>query len=83
MTAALTAATARRVLTQLRHDQRTIALVILLPCLLIGLIAWMFDGTPVLDQFGPLLVGLFPMMVMFLVTSVATLRERSPGRSSG
>lgn len=79
MTAALTAATAHRVLTQLRHDKRTIALVILLPCVLIGLIAWMFDGTPVLDQFGPLLVGLFPMMVMFLVTSVATLRERISG----
>jgi ABC-2 type transport system permease protein len=79
MTVALTAATARRVLTQLRHDKRTIALVILLPCVLIGLIAWMFDGTPVLDQFGPLLVGLFPMMVMFLVTSVANLRERISG----
>ena len=83
MTATLTAATARRVLTQLRHDKRTIALVVLLPCVLIGLIAWMFNGTPVLDQFGPLLVGLFPMMVMFLVTSVATLRERTSGRSSG
>jgi len=76
---ALTAATARRVLTQLRHDKRTIALVVLLPCLLIGLIAWMFNGTPVLDQFGPLLVGLFPLVVMFLVTSVATLRERTSG----
>jgi ABC-2 type transport system permease protein len=79
LSAPLTAATARRVLTQLRHDKRTIALVVLLPCVLIGLIAWMFDGTPVLDQFGPLLVGLFPMMVMFLVTSVATLRERVSG----
>ena len=79
MTVGLTAATARRVLTQLRHDKRTIALVVLLPCVLIGLIAWMFNGTPVLDQFGPLLVGLFPMIVMFLVTSVATLRERTSG----
>ncbi|NKY39035.1 ABC transporter permease [Cellulomonas septica] len=79
MSPRLTAATATRVLTQLRHDHRTIALVLLLPCLLIGLIAWMFDGTPVLDQFGPLLVGLFPLLVMFLVTSVATLRERTSG----
>jgi len=79
LTPALTTATAQRVLTQLRHDKRTIALVVLLPCVLVGLIAWMFNGTPVLDQFGPLLVGLFPLVVMFLVTSVATLRERTSG----
>ncbi len=79
MTPALTAATARRVLAQLRHDPRTIALIVLLPCVLLGLIAWMFHGTPVLDQFGPILVALFPLIVMFLVTSVATLRERTSG----
>ncbi|MGC5167599.1 ABC transporter permease [Luteimicrobium sp. DT211] len=79
MTPALTTATARRVLAQLRHDPRTIALIVLLPCVLLGLIAWMFHGTPVLDQFGPILVALFPLIVMFLVTSVATLRERTSG----
>lgn len=75
----LTATTAGRVLAQLRFDHRTVALILVLPCLLLGLIAWMFDGTPVLDQFGPMLVGLFPLIVMFLVTSVATLRERQSG----
>ena len=75
----LTLATAGRVLAQLRHDPRTLGLLTGLPCLLIGLLAWMFDGTPVLDRMGPLLVGLFPMIVMFLVTSVATLRERQSG----
>src|SRR5690606_7819498 len=75
----LTLATAARVLRQIRNDPRTIGILVLLPCLLIGLIAWMFDGTPVLDQFGPLLVGLFPLIVMFLVTSVATFRERQSG----
>lgn len=79
MSARLTLATANRVLLQLRHDHRTIALVMGLPVLLLGLVAWMFDGTPVLDQFGPMLVGLFPLIVMFLVTSVATLRERQSG----
>ena len=39
----------------------------------------MFEGTRVLDQFGPLLLGVFPLIVMFLVTSVATLRERKSG----
>lgn len=75
----LTLATAGRVLRQIRHDPRTIALLVVLPCVLLGLIAWMFDGTPVLDQFGPILVGLFPMIIMFLVTSVTTLRERQSG----
>lgn len=76
----LTFATASRVLSQLRGDHRTVALIMLLPCLLIGLIAWMFDDQPqVLDRFGPMLVGLFPLIVMFLVTSVATLRERQSG----
>lgn len=79
MTAALTLATARRVLQQLRHDPRTLALLVVVPCVLIGLLAWMFHGTPVLDQFGPMLVGLFPLVVMFLVTSVVTLRERTSG----
>ncbi|WP_402372750.1 ABC transporter permease [Isoptericola rhizosphaerae] len=71
--------TAARVLGQLRGDRRTVALILALPCLLLGLIAWMFDGTPVLDQLGPQLVGIFPLIVMFLVTSVATLRERQSG----
>ena len=79
MSARLTWATAGRVLSQVRHDPRTIAILLLLPCLLLWLISWMFEGTPVLDQFGPLLLGLFPLVVMFIVTSVATLRERTSG----
>jgi ABC-2 type transport system permease protein len=72
-------ATAARVLRQIRHDPRTIALIVVVPCLLLGLIAWMFDGTPVLDTVGPLLLGVFPLFVMFLVTSVTMLRERLGG----
>lgn len=79
MNLTLTGATTARVLRQIRNDPRTVGLLILLPCVLIGLIAWMFDGTSTLDRFGPLLVGLFPLTVMFLVTSVATLRERQSG----
>jgi ABC-2 type transport system permease protein len=79
MSARLTMATAGRVLTQIRHDPRTVAILLVLPCLLLWLISWMFSGTPVLDQFGPLLLGLFPLIVMFLVTSVTTLRERTSG----
>jgi len=72
-------ATANRVLQQIRHDRRTVAILLLVPCLLMGIVAWSFEGTPVINHFGPLLLGIFPLFVMFLVTSVATLRERQSG----
>jgi ABC-2 type transport system permease protein len=75
----ITAAVAGRVLTQLRRDHRTLALLLVLPCLLITLLWWMFEDTPVFDQVGPALLAMFPFIVMFLVTSVTTLRERSGG----
>ncbi|RYV49399.1 ABC transporter permease [Pengzhenrongella frigida] len=79
MSPRMSLATAARVLRQVRHDPRTIALIVILPCLLLGLVAWMFDGTPVLDTIGPSLLGVFPLIVMFLVTSVTMLRERLSG----
>jgi ABC-2 type transport system permease protein len=79
MTPRLVAATAARVLRQLRHDHRTLAMLLVVPCVLIGLLAWIFDGTPVFDRIGAPLLGVFPFVVMFLVTSVATLRERRSG----
>jgi ABC-2 type transport system permease protein len=71
--------TAGRVLAQLRGDHRTVALMLVVPCVLNGLVAWIFEGTPVFDRIGPDLVGIFPMVVMFIVTSIATLRERQSG----
>jgi ABC-2 type transport system permease protein len=80
MTARITLATARRVLAQLRRDPRTIALLLVVPCLLLGLLSLVFDGKPqVFDRIGGPLLGLFPFVSMFLVTSVATLRERTSG----
>jgi ABC-2 type transport system permease protein len=75
----ITLATAVRVLRQLRHDPRTVALIIVLPCVLIGLLAWLYSGTTVFDRIGAPLLGVFPATVMFLVTSVVTLRERQSG----
>jgi ABC-2 type transport system permease protein len=75
----VTLATARRVLSQLRHDHRTLALMIVVPCVLLGLLAWVYDGTGTFDRIGAPLLGIFPFVVMFLVTSVATLRERTSG----
>ncbi|MDQ0892919.1 ABC transporter permease [Agromyces ramosus] len=79
MTPGRTLATAGRVLTQIRHDPRTVALLLVVPSLLIGLIAWMFTDTDVFASIGPAMLALFPFIVMFLVTSVATLRERRRG----
>jgi len=79
MSARATLATTRRVLSQLHHDRRTLALLLVVPCVLIALLAWVFDGTPTFDAIGAPLLGIFPFVVMFLVTSVATLRERTSG----
>jgi ABC-2 type transport system permease protein len=75
-----TTATARRVLAQLRHDPRTIAMMLVVPCVLIALLKWVFDGDPaVFDRVGAPVLGIFPFIVMFLVTSVGMLRERTSG----
>ena len=79
MSATMTFATAARVLRQLRHDRRTLAMLVVVPCVLLTLLAWIYDGTPVFDEIGAPLLGIFPFVVMFLVTSVATLRERTSG----
>ncbi|WP_144876818.1 ABC transporter permease [Microbacterium sp. 1.5R] len=74
------AATARRVLGQLRHDPRSIALMLIAPSLLVGLFAWLFsDQEGVFDAFGGAILALFPFIVMFLITSITTLRERRSG----
>jgi ABC transporter DrrB family efflux protein len=74
-----TLATTGRVLTQIRHDHRTLALLIVVPSLLVGLVAWLFSDTPFFQQVGPPMLGLFPFIIMFVVTSISTLRERRSG----
>jgi ABC-2 type transport system permease protein len=77
--ATITLATARRLLTQLRHDRRTLALLFGVPVLLMVLLRYVFNTAFVFDHVAPSLLGIFPFTVMFLVTSVATLRERTTG----
>jgi ABC-2 type transport system permease protein len=80
MTAAATTATARRVLTQLRRDRRTLALLLFVPAVLVTLLRFVFDGQPgTFDRIGGPLIGLFPFITMFLVTSITMLRERTGG----
>ena len=75
-----TVATAGRVLRQLHHDPRTIALVMVVPCVLIVLLKYVFDRTPLIfNNVAPMILGIFPLLIMFLITSIATLRERKTG----
>jgi ABC-2 type transport system permease protein len=80
MSARITLATAARVLRQIRHDPRTIALLLAVPAMLLVLLRYVFDGRPdVFQSIGAPLCGLFPFIAMFAVTSVAMLRERTTG----
>jgi ABC-2 type transport system permease protein len=80
MSTARTLATAARVLRQLRHDPRSIALMIFVPSLMLFLLRYVFDGSPrTFDSIGASLLGIFPLITMFLVASIATLRERTSG----
>jgi ABC-2 type transport system permease protein len=80
MSVRATAATAIRVLSQLRRDPRTIALIVLVPCLLVFIVDQLFADRPqVFQQVGVPLLGLFPLISMFLVTSITMLRERTSG----
>lgn len=73
-------ATARRVLQQLRHDPRTVLLVLLVPCMLMVILRFVYEGrSRVFDSAGAPLLTLFPLMTMFLITSIALLRERTTG----
>ena len=75
----LTLASAGRVLRQVRRDHRTLALLMVMPLVLMGLLAWIYSDSPLFDRIGPALVSIFPFVIMFVVTSVATLRERTSG----
>ncbi len=73
-------ATARRILRQLLHDVRTIILMFVAPTMLMTLLWWVFsDNEKQFDAIGPALLGVFPFTVMFLITSITTLRERITG----
>src|SRR5215203_876966 len=75
-----TLATTARVLGQLRHDHRTIGLILFVPSVLMLIMRWVFnDAEAQFESIAPLILGIFPFTVMFVVTSVATLRERTSG----
>jgi ABC-2 type transport system permease protein len=70
-------ATARRILTQLRHDHRTVAMMVLVPSLLLVLLRYVFNTEQAFSAAAPALLAVFPFAIMFIVTSITTLRERT------
>jgi ABC-2 type transport system permease protein len=80
MSPRITLATSGRILRQLRHDRRTVALLILVPALLLTLLYFMYDDAErTFDRIALIMLGVFPFTIMFLVTSIAMLRERTTG----
>lgn len=73
-------ATAGRILHQLSHDHRTIGLILVVPCILLGLLRWLFDeNMDTFNSIAPALLAIFPFTIMFIITSITTLRERTGG----
>jgi ABC-2 type transport system permease protein len=80
MSPRILASTIRRILGQLRHDRRTIAMIIVVPSALITLLYFMFDGQErIFGRIALVMLGVFPFIIMFLITSIAMLRERTSG----
>ena len=80
VTLRITLATAGRVIRQIRRDPRTLALILVVPPALLTLFKYVFAGQgETFNRVGPPMVGLFPFISMFLVTSIAMLRERTTG----
>jgi ABC-2 type transport system permease protein len=80
MSQTILASTTQRILRQLRHDRRTIALIMVMPILLLTLLYFMFEQQETaFDRAGLIMLGIFPFMIMFLITSIAMLRERTSG----
>jgi ABC-2 type transport system permease protein len=75
----MAAATAKRVLAQLRHDPRTAALMVFVPTALMVLLRYVLASAAAFSRIAPALLGFFPFLLMFLVTSITTLRERTSG----
>lgn len=79
MSTQILARTTGRILRQLRHDRRSVAMVLMLPIVLLTLVYFMWQDGPQFDRVALVLLGVFPFVIMFLLTSIAVLRERTSG----
>ncbi|HME49596.1 ABC transporter permease [Mycobacterium sp.] len=79
-------ASTARILRQLAADRRSIAMIMLIPIVIITLMYFMFENVPhrpgspsPFNTACLILLGLFPLFVMFLITSITMQRERGSG----
>lgn len=79
MSPGLTRATARRVLAQLRHDPRTVVMLLAVPSVMMILLRYVLNDPPVLNRLAPVYIGVFPFVSMFIIAAVTTQRERARG----
>ena len=69
---------------ELRRDHRTLALLLGVPSMLLILVRYSFDSRPmVFQRTGLPLIGVFPLVSMFLVASIAMLRDDGRARLNG
>src|SRR6516164_188876 len=79
-------ASTTRILRQLAADHRSIAMILVVPIVVITLMYFMFQnvphrpGTPApFNNACLILLGLFPLFVMFIITAITMQRERASG----
>jgi ABC-2 type transport system permease protein len=79
-------ATTGRILRQLAGDHRSVAMIVVVPSAIITLMYFMFQdaphrpGTPSpFNNACLIMLGVFPLIVMFLITSITMQRERVSG----
>jgi ABC-2 type transport system permease protein len=80
------AATTFRILRQLSADHRSIAMILFVPVLVITLMYFMFENAPhrpgmptPFNNACLILLGLFPLFLMFIITCITMQRERASG----
>jgi ABC-2 type transport system permease protein len=79
-------ATTTRILRQLAADHRSVAMILVVPVVVITLMYFMFQNVPhrpgmptPFNNTCLILLGLFPLFVMFIITSITMQRERASG----
>ncbi|MDT5360913.1 MAG: type transport system permease protein [Mycobacterium sp.] len=79
-------ATTGRILRQLAGDHRSVAMILVVPSVVITLLYFMFQNAPhrpgTSSPFNTaclIMLGVFPLIVMFLITSITMQRERMSG----
>ncbi|MCW2556124.1 MAG: antibiotic transporter permease [Mycobacterium sp.] len=79
-------ATTGRILRQLAGDHRSVAMILVVPSLVITLMYFMFQNAPhrpgapsPFNNACLIMLGVFPLVIMFLITSITMQRERASG----